>query len=219
MGKRGPKPTPLSDLIFWEGLWYWVFHHLRGTLPSAVKFSTDKRMKRLLEAELEELRQLVPKEITEEDWLARRRIDLERELHPKVPLAEPDIWRALVAARTSDEIRMACRQSKRWLNPRWEGKVYLQDLYDHAEKFIKAKKDVYYPKRESGDEKRVIFFARVMAGIGLEVSPHTSVDRLRKIKHGKKCPCISCDLARWDRIDRLRYDFLFGAKKRERRVR
>lgn len=218
MGKRGPKPTPLSELIFWEGLWYWVFHHLRGTLPSAVKFSTDKKMKRLLEAELEDLRRLVPKDIVEEDWLARQRIEIERELRPKLPQSEPDLWRAIVAARTGDEVRAACRRSKRWLNPRWEGKVYVQDLYEHAEKFIQARHDAYYPKRESGDEKRVIFFARVMAGITLGISPHTSADRLRKIKHGKKCPCISCDLARWDRIDQLRHHFLFGTRKRERKA-
>lgn len=179
-----------------------------------MKFSANKQMKKLLQAELQDLRQLAPKDSVEEDWLARQKAQIELALRPKAPISEPEVWRAVVTPRMADEVRAACRQSKRWLNPKWQGKVYVQDLYDHAEQFIQAKKDPYYPKRESGDEKRVAFFARVMAGISLGISPGTSVDRLRKMKHGRKCPCIGCDLARWDRIDHLRHKFFFGPAKR-----
>jgi hypothetical protein len=209
MGKRGPKPTPLGELIFWEGLWYWVFYHLRGIMPSYEKLSRDKEIRKLLRNELQELKELVPQDLVQEDWLALQKAQLERELRPKVSNSEPSTWRALVSARTADEVREAFQKSERWLNPRWQGRAYVQDLHDGALQFVQAKRDIYYPRRESGDEKRVVFFARAMAGISLGISPRTSIDRLRKMKHVRNCPCIHCDLKRWERIDEVRYKFFF----------
>src|SRR5271167_2320775 len=171
MGKRGPQPTPLGELVFWEGLWYWVFRHLRGTLPAQDKIARDTAVRKLLVAELHELENVVAKDIVEEDWLARNKAQIQRELRPNVPLSEPRIWQALVTAKTAAEVQKACRESRRWLNPDWQGRPYVQDLYDHAEEFIRAKKDVYYPRRDSSDGKRVTFFARAMAGISLGMSP------------------------------------------------
>jgi hypothetical protein len=194
-------------------MWYYVFHHLRGTLPSYEKVTMDREIKKQLCAELEELRKLVPRDLAEEDWAGRRRIGLERGLRPKVSLAEPKVWRALVAARTAIDLREVCRKSKRWLNPKWEGRPYVQDLHDHAEQFLRAKEDVYYPRRDSADEKRVKFFARAMSGITLGISPITAIDRLRKMKHGRKCPCVHCDIKRWDRIDTTIYRLFFSPRR------
>jgi len=217
MGKRGAQPTAISELMFWEGLWYWVFHYLRGTLPSYEKVATDREVNKQLRAELNELENAVPKNTVEEDWIARRRAETNRELRPKVRLSEPQVWRALVAARTAADVRKACRKSERWLNPQWGGRPYVQDLYDQAERFIRAKQDVYYPRRDTGDVKRVIFFARAMAGITLGLSASTAVDRLRKLKHGRGCPCVQCDLKRWDRIERQVYKFSVGIGKKSSR--
>jgi hypothetical protein len=217
MGRRGAQPTPTSELLFWEGLWYSVFHHLRGTLPSYEKVAVDQEVKKQLRAELSELVKSVAKNTVEEDWIARHQVEIDRELRPKVPVSESQIWRALVAARRVADVRKACRDSQRWLNPEWGGRPYVQDLTDHAEKFLRAKQDVYYPRRDSSDEKRVIFFARAMAGITLGISPSTSVDRLRKLKHGTRCPCVQCDLKRWDRIERQVYKFSFGTGNKSSR--
>ena len=214
MAKPGPQPTPVGEMVFWEGLWYWVFHHLRGTLPAQEKIARDTKVRRLLSAELRELENIVAKDIVEEDWLARSKAQIQRELRPQVPLSEPRIWRALVTAKTAADVQKACRESRRWLNPEWQGRPYVQDLSDHAEQFIRAKRDVYYPRRDSGDVKRVTFFARAMAGISLGVSPITAIDRLRKLKHGEKCPCVNCDLERWDRIERQIYENLFETEKK-----
>lgn len=205
MGKRGPQPTPLGDLVFWEGLWYWVFHRLRGTLPAPDKIARNRALRKALSAELRELENVVAKDLVEEDWLARSKAQIQRELRPNVPLSEPIVWKALVTAKTAADVQRAYRGSRRWLNPAWQGRPYVQDLYDHAEEFIRAKQDVYYPRRDSSDVKRVTFFARAMAGISLGISPITAIDRLRKLKHGEKCPCVNCDVKRWDRIERQIY--------------
>ena len=140
------------------------------------------------------------------DWAARQTIQIDSALQPRQITSEPEVWKIVVAASAAADVEEACRQSKRWLNPERRGRPYVQDLFDHAAAFVRAKKqNVYYPRRPSGDEQRVIFFARAMAGISLGLSPNTGIDRLRKIKHGGKCPCIHCDSKRWDRIQREVY--------------
>jgi hypothetical protein len=119
-----------------------------------------------------------------------------------------------VAAHTAEGVRQACQQSRSWLNPAWQGRPYVKDLYDHAGQFVRAKQDPYYPRRESGDLKRVTFFARAMAGIAVGISPSTAVDRLRKLKHGPKCPCVHCDMERWDRMDRTVYRLFFDTERK-----
>jgi len=72
---------------------------------------------------------------------------------------------SLWASLASQRVREACQQSKRWLNPAWRGRAFVQILPENAEQFVRSKKDPYYPRRDSGDAKRVTFFARAMAGI------------------------------------------------------
>jgi hypothetical protein len=135
--------------------------------------------------------------------------------------AEPQIWLALVQAfeaQDSARVREACRQSKRWLNPkwgggsivtsrgtRWMGRPYVSLLGEKAEQFVRASQDAYYPRRDSRDSKRPAFFARAMAGISCNISPVTAVHRLRKLKHGRKCPCVHCKADHWNRYYKLLY--------------
>lgn len=124
-----------------------------------------------------------------EEWqIAQAKHQIEVELAFKHELAEPEVWKALVKATTTDEVREACQQSKRWLNPEWGGRAFVQILPEKAEHFVRSKKDPYYPRRLSGDAKRVTFFARVMAGIECGISPSTTVDRFRKMPHGPPQP-------------------------------
>ena len=116
---------------------------------------------------------------------------------------ERPLWEALKRARTAPQVRRICTGSKIWLKPRIEfpggGFVeywpWRRILYRDAEKFCMAKNDPRYPSRdsrESGDYRRVEYFARVMAGLTLRIAPSTSVDILRKLKHPAECYCWRC---------------------------
>jgi hypothetical protein len=80
-------------------------------------------------------------------------------------------------------------------------------LYKHAEKFCKSKRDTRYPRaglrkgiqqRQSSEDKRHDYLARVLAGLSLQrpLAPATADSVLRsihrKIKHTKRCPCLHC---------------------------
>jgi hypothetical protein len=127
--------------------------------------------------------------------------------------AECHLWKALKRARSARQVRRICRQSKHWL--KWKSEFvrdgvvrgYAQSpsacpkaLYDHAEEFCQAKRDDRYPDsdRPSSDDKRIEFFARVMAGLSLlePIAPATAVDLLRKFKHRRHCQCWRCTLRR-----------------------
>jgi hypothetical protein len=202
MAKRGPKAVPLSDIFFWEGLWYSIFFHLKDpSAPSDAKIAMKADIRNQLLRELEEIKSLVPKDDVEGLLVSIDRRQIERDLKRKPNDSEPAVWRALISARTATEVRQACSESKQWLNPEWHGRPYVKDLHEHAEAFVRAKKSPYYPRQDSSDQKRAMFFARAMAGIALGLSPETAIDRLRKYQHGPKCPCVHCDLKRWNRID------------------
>lgn len=220
--RRGPEPTSLAELFLWEGLWYSSFLWLRGAEPSAEEVLLSGQAVSELRDELASLR----KSLGEEDWPGARASSIARvEKQIKLAqghkdlesLAEPDVWNALVEARTADDVRRACRKSKRWLNPEWAGRVYVQRLSEKAEQFVRAKNDPYYPRsaRRSSDMKRVTFFARVMAGVTLGISPSTAVDKLRKVKHGEGCVCVHCDRELADRM----LKFQFQELERERKSR
>lgn len=217
MGKRGPAPISLNELMFWESEWYWVFHLLRGELPSYEQKLVGEAVRKQLRAELAELEKSSPKDFTQKEWVPFRSGQIRWQLTRRKPLSEPEVWRQLVQAQTAEQVRKACEESKRWLNPK-AGRPYVQLLHDKAEQFVRAKKYAYYPRRASGDVKRIAFFARVMAGITLGISPITAVDRLRKMKHGRGCPCVNCHREQWDKLYLAFYkDLLVSSKKRIRR--
>lgn len=210
MRKPGPKGVPLSELIFWETLWYSVFLGLKGREPSeAEKFARRETAIELWE-QLRDLKRSL-REKFDGSWEARwvtGQIKTEASFITDRKKAEPDVWSALVSAKTADQVRHACSQSKRWLNPAWGGRPYVQLLSNSADKFVKAKRDRFYPRsaRPSSDKSRIIFFARVMAGIECGIAPSTAVDRLRKMKHGDECPCVHCNVRRENRM----YSIVYG---------
>src|SRR5581483_3018577 len=172
--KRGPAPTPLSELFLWEGLWYGAFLLLRGVEPSAQEVLLRGNAVAELRQELASLKKSLgeensPSEKGAKEWsIARleKQIKVEQGHRGLESLAEPAVWKALVDARTADDVRRACGQSKRWLSPKWQGRVFVRLLSEKAEEFIRAKTDdPYYPRseRRSSEIKRVTFFARAMA--------------------------------------------------------
>lgn len=122
---------------------------------------------------------------------------------------ERDLFDALVRAKTAAQVRRICKRSKFWLKFRLDfpGGRFFEDfsacprlLYDKAEEFCRAKLDPRYPARDarpSGDDRRIEYFARVMAGLSLLPKPYKpsyAVDILRKKKHKRGCPCGRCRL-------------------------
>lgn len=127
--------------------------------------------------------------------------------HPAIP-AEPRLWEALKRTSSAAEVRRICRRSARWLKWEWSGEINgrrwyqaapsacPKALYDHAEEFCQAKQDDRCPasNRASSDDRRIEYYARVMAGLSLSkpIAPATAVDLLRKMKHTRRCACWRC---------------------------
>ncbi len=114
---------------------------------------------------------------------------------------EPEFWKALTSLRTTPSA--LCRLAKQ---SQFLGGFYLNVFLSHAKEFCQSKQDVRYPRaglrkrsrmRPTSEDKRADYFARAMAGLSLRkvLSPATTVDLLRKLKHGKGCPCWQCRLA------------------------
>ena len=151
-----------------------------------------------------------PKE-DQQEWkeqTEREEARFDREMKQPVKAAicfapERNLWESLKRATKASEVRRICSRSERWLKPRWEfpsgGYIeywpWRRILYKRAEQFVIAKLDARYPardQRESGDYRRIEYFARVMAGLTLRASPSTAVDKLRKLKHADECRCWRC---------------------------
>jgi hypothetical protein len=112
--------------------------------------------------------------------------------------AEPEVWEEVKRARTVNQVQRACDNSAFWLNPKASGgSPLVEDLRIHTLDFLTAKK-YRYPKsnRPSSEKKRILHFARAMAGITQGISAARGIDLLRNLEHGKNCPCVSCMVKR-----------------------
>jgi len=200
----GPKPKPINELLFWEREWYLVFREMRGRLPTYEIALGRRRYRELLRQRLEELKALPPVEsIDDLSWWREFEIaQLEGDLRPRKPSSNPELWKAIVDAPTGSEIQRALKKY-RW---HWCGRTgYATLLYENAEQFVKSKNYPYYPKGKSSaaDKRRLVYFARAMAGITCGLSPITGWDRLYKLKrkHGRTCSCIWCEERHWEHLE------------------
>lgn len=85
----------------------------------------------------------------------------------------------------------------------------VQLLYENATRVIEACSDSRYPSKASTrDNERMLYLARVMAGISCRVPPATAVDKLRKLKHGKvrTCRCMDCSNIKRELLQWVLYD-------------
>lgn len=102
---------------------------------------------------------------------------------PMLPL--PKVWLQLRIAASLAEMRRALRSTEKYLNRNWSGwfgREYPRALERHAGALLAAKRLFSYPKseRRSSDDKRVHFFAKVLAGLELGRSP---LYTLKKLSH------------------------------------
>ena len=191
--KRGRKEAPIGMLNFWEHVWYWIFHGLAFGISSTTGndiFWEPQRPPKLefnsaqVKAWSEEMR-----------WQPWQEIRIKYRTRGKP--AEPKVWELLKLARTTNQIRRACDASLVWLNPKANASPFVADLRTHASAFLSAKKyRCPSSNRDSSAEKLVVHSARAMAGIMVGISPVTAIDRLRNLKHGKRCECVNCKIRR-----------------------
>jgi hypothetical protein len=113
----------------------------------------------------------------------------------------PELWEALKKARSEREIKHVARKIATW--DRRQGLGYTpapsrsqQAEYDfprllklHARTVLEAKKLPEYPKsaRPTSDDRRIWFFAKVLAGLMVRRSPLYTLKRLSGW-HGEEFP-------------------------------
>jgi hypothetical protein len=118
-------------------------------------------------------------------WLQRRVNPMSVEAQVK----RRKIWDALVSASTYAELRKACGRWARLPDVRRRGLTCFPDhVLTNADKFLSMKQNKRFPKSNYGDDSRIEFLARGMAGVIAKVKPMTGIERLRNLKHGPGGP-------------------------------
>src|SRR5260370_63989 len=114
MGKRGPAPTPLNELMFWEALWYPVFLGLCGRNRTPEEALVRGRDAAQLRKELQAIKESLDKlpaheKLVMEGDAARieHQIKVELPFRHEAEWTEPEVWNALVLARTPDKVCQA----------------------------------------------------------------------------------------------------------------
>ena len=233
MARRGRKPVDMPTLNVWEFEWYKAFHLLRDGVQLRSDPVFVRVNRREAEAQLAWWKKTSPQEIMGDLRLGSKpgrhnpltRIDLEyAELQRQSEIANLErqlksakihalaerrkIWDALIRAHTVSALEQACGDWKRLADVRARGFACFGDhVLTNPTEFLRMKRDQRFPRSSYADESRLEYLARGMAGVMLGVSPITSIERLRNMKHTaggplwdgaeKKCRCWRCSLQHW----------------------
>jgi len=133
---------------------------------------------------------------TDRWWAERQKEDeihsLEMALNPPGIAAldrRRKIWDDLVKADTYAALRKACG---RWAQlsdvRRSETTPFPRHVVRNAAAFLAMKRNARFPRSTYGDDARVDYLARGMAGVLCGVSPMTGIERLRNMKHDRNGP-------------------------------
>lgn len=91
----------------------------------------------------------------------------------------PHLWERLKKARSADDVRSVARSLRQ--RGRLAGPEY--ELFrSHAEDLLRAKRLPDYPRsnrRPTSDDKRIHFFAKVLAGLEFGIAPATATKRIK----------------------------------------
>lgn len=98
------------------------------------------------------------------------------------------VWRRLKQSRSPSEMRGVLRSLEKWLTQTqsgWWGREYPSNLAQYSDGLLYAKSMHNYPaeapekqKRPTSDDKRVLFFAKVFAGLRSRLSPSYATKKL-----------------------------------------
>ena len=189
MTKAGRKSTDIPALVWWEQQWWTTLLNLRQGLPS-------QKIGGGLAVPKEYWPAPPPQWMTHpgdiHDWEKKRREDFFS--HSKIEtraekaiLPELDIWNAWKNATSVRQVQRISRQSQ------WCGRLTV--LHDNAALFIDALGSPRYPRKaKTKDDQRLLYCARVLAGIACRLSTETALDKLRKLRHPsmRACRCVEC---------------------------
>jgi hypothetical protein len=94
------------------------------------------------------------------------------------------VWRDLLRAETYADIRKVCGRWSRLPQVIGAGLTPFPDhVRTNAAQFLAMKQHKRFPKSDYGDDSRIEFLARGMAGVMVDKSPFTGIERLRNMKH------------------------------------
>lgn len=218
MGKRGPQPVDMRLLNLWDSEFHKAFRSLRDGIPSKPKppsgftkhelqsFITELRQmeperywltSRRLAVEMGQ-RWTLRRPPSDDDrrWAQQERNDevrsLERELTPPNIEAQKKrrkIWDDLVKVDSFAALRKACGRWARLPDVRRAGTAsFPKHVIENAGQFLALKRNARFPRSRYGDDCRIDYLARGMAGVLAGKSPMTGVERLRNMKHTQDGP-------------------------------
>jgi hypothetical protein len=129
-------------------------------------------------------------------WAERQKEDeihsLRRELNPPEIEAvdrRRKVWDDLVEAGTYAAVRKACGRWAQLSDVRRSGTTpFPRHIVRNAAPFLSMKQNARFPRSTYGDDARVDYLARGMAGVMCGVSPMTGIERLRNMKHDRSGP-------------------------------
>jgi hypothetical protein len=129
-------------------------------------------------------------------WAERQKEDeirsLQRELNPlgiEASDRRRKVWDDLVEADTYAAVRKACGRWAQLSDVRRSGTTsFPRHIVRNAASFLSMKHNARFPRSTYGDDARVDYLARGMAGVMCSVSPMTGIERLRNMKHDRSGP-------------------------------
>jgi hypothetical protein len=210
VGRRGPKPVDVGLLQMYANEWSLFLYMLRdGKEAELYKLTTERTQrtdseggrhehvvvhKRLFVAKFqpasEEARLLLKKSPPKPEggeWV----------VDPPV-LPAPEVWERFKSARSKVEVQKALTIMQKHVREVDLGVLthLFTTAQEHAEAVLQAKRLPHYPRsrRQGSDNKRIDFFAKVLAGIALGLSPLTTTKRLSRWL--PTIPLYSADLER-----------------------
>jgi len=142
---------------------------------------------------------------------------LEQALTPKrieVQLQRREIWDELVRANTHSALEKACDRWSRLSDVGVRGLTpFPEHVLANASQFFAMKRNKRFPRSDYGDDSRMDYLARGMAGVVVGVSPMTAIERLRNMKHTpdgplwnaaeQRCRCWRCGLKKSEKMSDL----------------
>ena len=188
MGLRGPKPADIGTLKVYATEWSFFLYELRGGGPVEVyKVKRAKRFELKDNRWVDQTKHIFVKKFHPASEEARHWLERppSGEWYVTRPLPEaPEVWKQLKRARSNSDIvqflaEVEKRKTKEECIPGNLWHTLLHGAREHASELLKARHLPHYPREEgerpSSDNKRVDFWAKVLAGAALGLAPATGL--------------------------------------------
>lgn len=118
------------------------------------------------------------------------------------------IWQTLWNSKSPSGLAKACDRWSALDDVKGIGMdVFPAHVKANAPGFIAITRSPRFPKSTASDDARIDYLARGMAGVMMDVSPMTGIERLRNMKHDRSgrfwdrasrlCGCWRCNIDRW----------------------